>query len=184
MKYTVQHIQQRFNEQEKLRFLFFWKHLPSNDGNITKSCFSQWFEIDFVIDNQVYKTAEHWMMAEKARIFNDEEIRQKILTVHHPHEAKQLGRAVKNFNPAIWDAHKFEIVVKGNYHKFYQHETLKLFLLNTKNRILVEASPRDKIWGIGMSENDEKVRNPNLWKGQNLLGFALMQVRDRLIEEK
>ena len=120
------------------------------------------------------------MMAEKARIFKDEEAKKKILVVHSPHGAKKLGRQVKNFDPVIWNEHKFDIVVKGNYHKFSQHEDLRTFLLNTKNRVLVEASPRDQIWGIGMSEKNEKAHNPNLWRGQNLLGFALMEVRDRL----
>ncbi|WP_050765272.1 NADAR family protein [Kordia algicida OT-1] len=180
MKHTLQHIQQRFNEQETLKFLFFWGHQPSKDGSITKSCFSQWWEDAFTVNNEIYKTAEHWMMAEKARIFNNSEIRKEILMASHPHDAKKLGRKVKNFDPIIWDEHKFNVVVEGNYHKFSQHEDLKQFLLNTKNRILVEASPRDRIWGIGMSEKNEKATNPNLWRGQNLLGFALMEVRDHL----
>ncbi|WP_298509623.1 NADAR family protein [uncultured Kordia sp.] len=180
MKHTLQHIQTQFNSKKRLKYLFFWGHQPSKDGSVTKSCFSQWWEVEFTVNNEVYKTAEHWMMAEKATLFNDEASRQKILLVNHPHDAKKLGRQVKNFDPVIWDEHKFNIVVQGNYHKFSQHEQLKQFLLNTKNRVLVEASPRDRIWGIGMSENNEKANNPNLWRGQNLLGFALMEVRDQL----
>ncbi|AXG68733.1 N-glycosidase YbiA [Kordia sp. SMS9] len=180
MKHTLQHIQYEFNSKKRLKFIFFWGHQPAKDGSVTKSCFSQWWEDGFTVKNETFKTAEHWMMAEKARIFNDEEKRNKVLTVNHPHEAKQLGRKVKNFDPVIWDEHKFNVVVEGNHHKFSQHEHLQQFLLNTKNRVLVEASPRDKIWGIGMSENDEHITNPNLWKGQNLLGFALMEVRDQL----
>jgi len=183
MKHTLQQIQQRFNEQETLKFLFFWGHVPAKDGNITKSCFSQWWEDGFIMNREIYKTAEHWMMAEKARIFKDEATRTKILEAKHPHEAKQLGRNVKNFDARIWDTHKFDIVVEGNYHKFSQHEHLRQFLLGTNNRILVEASPRDRIWGIGMSENNENVHNPNLWRGQNLLGFALMEVRDQLMKK-
>ncbi|WP_298417549.1 NADAR family protein [uncultured Kordia sp.] len=183
MKHTLQQIQQRFNEQETLKFLFFWGYQPSKDGSITKSCFSQWWEAEFIVNKEVYKTAEHYMMAEKARIFNDTEIRKEILTVHHPHDAKKLGRKVKNFDPIIWNKYKFNSVVEGNYHKFSQHKNLQQFLCNTKNRILVEASPRDRIWGIGMSQNNEKVNNPNLWRGQNLLGFALMEVREQLTKK-
>ena len=183
MKHTLQHIQYQFNSKQRLKFAFFWGHQPSKDGSVTKSCFSQWWKDGFTVENEFFKTAEHWMMAEKARIFNDSEIRKEILKVNHPHEAKKLGRQVKNFDPVIWDEHKFNIVVEGNYHKFSQHEDLQQFLINTKNRVLVEASPRDRIWGIGMSENNEKVGNPNLWRGQNLLGFALMEVRDRIQEE-
>jgi ribA/ribD-fused uncharacterized protein len=180
MKHTLQHIQYQFNSKKRLKYLFFWGHQPSADGSVTKSCFSQWWKDGFTVKNEVFKTAEHWMMAEKARIFNDEESRQKILLVNHPDHAKKLGRQVKNFNADIWNEHKLNIVIQGNYHKFSQHKDLQQFLINTKNRILVEASPRDRIWGIGMSENNEKAMNPNLWRGQNLLGFALMEVRDRL----
>jgi ribA/ribD-fused uncharacterized protein len=180
VKHTLQHIQYQFNSKQRLKFVFFWGHQPAKDGSITKSCFSQWWKDGFTVNNEVYKTAEHWMMAEKARIFNDEVMRKEILAVHHPHDAKKLGRNVKNFDPKTWDKHKFNSVVEGNYHKFSQHQELREFLLSTKNRVLVEASPRDRIWGIGMSENHEHVTNPNLWKGENLLGFALMEVRDRL----
>ena len=123
-------------------------------------------------------------MAEKARLFDDQEIFNEIIVCDHLMEAKQLGRKVKRFNPDIWDRHKYEIVKRGNHHEFSQHEDLKEFLLSTKNRVLVEASPRDRIWGIGMSQNHENVENPNLWRGQNLLGFALMEVRDQLKHEK
>ncbi len=120
------------------------------------------------------------MMAEKARLFKDEEILAQILEVEPPHEAKKLGRKVQNFNPKIWDEHKFQVVVKGNLAKFSQDEKLKSFLLKTNNRIIVEASPRDRIWGIGMGQSNEKALNPNLWRGHNLLGYALMEVRDQL----
>ena len=120
------------------------------------------------------------MMAEKSRLFNDEVRLAEILKVNHPMKAKQLGRQVLGFDPEIWDNHKYEIVKKANYHKFSQHQELKDFLLNTKERIIVEASPRDRVWGIGMSEKNEKANNPSLWRGHNLLGFALMEVRDEL----
>ncbi|MEM6684678.1 MAG: NADAR family protein [Bacteroidota bacterium] len=183
MKYTVQNIQYQFNSKQQLKFLFFWGHVPAKDGKITKSCFSQWWEDEFTVNHQVYKTAEHWMMAAKAQLFKDVATRNKILKAAHLHEAKQLGRKVKNFDPKIWNQHKFDIVVEGNYHKFSQQKHLQQFLLQTTDRILVEASPKDKIWGIGVSENDENVHNPNCWRGQNLLGFALMEVRDRLQKE-
>ena len=184
MNYSLQHIQQQFNDGKSLKYLFFWGHKPATDGSTTKSCFSQWWEVEFTVENKTYKTAEHWMMAEKARLFKDEEIRDKILTVNHPNDAKKLGRKVKNFDPKIWDEKKYEIVVEGNYHKFSQHESLRQFLINTKDRIIVETSPVDTIWGIGLHQDDEKAMNPNLWKGQNLLGFALLEVRDRLINNK
>lgn len=177
MKYTIENIQ---NTGKKLKFVFFWGHQPNKDRSIGKSCFSQWWESGFVVDNVNYKTAEHYMMAEKARLFKDEETLKEILEVVHPHDVKKLGRKVKGFNPDIWNEHKYRIVYEGNLAKFSQNKELASFLLHTNDRIIVEASPLDKIWGIGMAENEENVENPNLWKGENLLGFALMEVRNQL----
>ncbi len=180
MKYNNEIIQTKFNHGDPMKFLFFWGHQPNKDGSAGKGCFSQWWESEFVIDNIKYKTAEHYMMAEKARLFQDEEVLEEILVSEHPYDAKKLGRKVKNFDPAIWDEHKFEIVVRGNHAKFSQQEELQTFLLNTGDRVLVEASPRDRIWGIGMGQSNEKAMNPNLWRGHNLLGYVLMEVRDQL----
>ncbi len=181
MKYSLQNTQEQFNKGKSIKYLFFWGHTRNKDGSIGKSCFSQWWESAFEVEGIYYKTAEHWMMAEKARLFDDIEILKEIVACTHPMEAKQLGRKVKNFDPKVWDQNKYEIVKQGNLYKFSQHDDLKAFLLGTKNRTIVEASPRDRIWGIGMSQNNEKAQNPNLWRGQNLLGFALMEVRDELI---
>jgi len=102
------------------------------------------------------------------------------LNAGSPNQAKSLGRKVKNFDPKIWDEHKYEIVKQGNLLKFSQNEKFKTFLLATNNKILVEGSPYDKIWGIGMLESDSRAENPLLWNGENLLGFALMEVREEL----
>jgi len=91
-----------------------------------------------------------------------------------------LGRQVKNYDDKLWLANRYEIVKQGNYHKFSQNKDLKTFLINTKDRVLVEASPVDPIWGIGMATDHKDVSNPEKWKGLNLLGFALMEVRDEL----
>lgn len=182
MKYSNKTITEKFNNGEQLKFLFFWGHQPSKDGSIGKSCFSQWWLSEFTVDGILFKTAEHYMMAEKARLFKDNKMLQEILEVEHPHNAKKLGRKVQNFVPEVWDEHKLRIVVKGNYEKFSQNEDLKSFLLNTGNSVIVEASPRDRIWGIGMGKSNEKASNPNLWRGQNLLGYALMEVRDKCMQ--
>lgn len=100
---------------------------------------------------------------------------------NNPKEIKVLGRQVKNFDENIWKKNRYSIILNGNYAKFMQNEDLRLFLISTKDSILVEASPYDKIWGIGMSANNENIENPLLWRGLNLLGFALMEVRDELI---
>lgn len=165
------------------KYLFFWGHAPAKDGQITHSCFSQWWNSHpFWVDQVEYLTAEHYMMAEKARLFSDQNILEKILSCAHPGEAKKLGRAVSGFDPEVWDKRCSDIVIAGNYHKFDQHPVLKEYILNTGSRILVEASPRDRIWGIGMSKNNPNAENPAGWRGRNLLGFALMEVRQRLLE--
>ena len=124
------------------------------------------------------------MMAEKARLFGDEINRKQILKAKSPGEAKGFGRKVSHFDEEVWTAQRFEIVVTGNEAKFLQNEELGMFLMDTGSKILVEASPRDRIWGIGMGRDNEKAENPLQWRGINLLGFALMEVRKRLLEKR
>lgn len=181
MKYNLDWIYEEAQNNRQIKYLFFWGHQPSKDGTITASCLSQWWECEFIVDDILYKSAEHWMMAEKARLFQDEEILEKIINCKSPAEAKKLGRQVRNFEAKKWEENRYEIVKKGNYFKFKQNAEMKTFLLNTKNRILVEASPVDSIWGIGLAKDNEKSYYPNHWKGLNLLGFALMEVRDKFI---
>jgi ribA/ribD-fused uncharacterized protein len=177
MKYSIEKLT---TEKQENKFLFFWGHQPNKDGSISKTCFSQWWLSSFDVDGITYKTAEHWMMAKKALLFNDKEIFEKIIQAKSPAEAKKLGREVKNYDDKLWLANRYQIVKEGNYHKFSQNAELATFLLNTKERILVEASPVDPIWGIGMAADNKEVNNPEKWQGLNLLGFALMEVRDEL----
>lgn len=178
--YNLQWLLNKVERKENVKYLLFWGHTPSKDGTVTKSCFSQWWYSAFTVEGVKYATAEHWMMAKKAELFGHDEMIEKILAAKSPAEAKKLGRKVRNFDPKIWGENCFDIVCEGNYHKFSQHEDLKEFLLNTKDRVLVEASPIDNIWGIGMAQDHDHAENPRLWKGSNLLGFALMEVRNRL----
>mgnify|MGYP002634293050 CR=1 FL=1 len=160
------------------KFLFFWGHTPQGAG-ADKSCLSQWFEAPFIIDGEDYPTAEHYMMASKAALFGDDALLETILDSETPGEAKALGRKVRGFDHGVWEAHRIEIVVAGNVAKFSQNPGLLSFLLNTRERVLVEASPKDRIWGIGLSEHDEDAYQPQQWRGLNLLGFALMEARFR-----
>ncbi|WP_298348306.1 NADAR family protein [Runella sp.] len=167
-------------QQKPLKYLFFWGHQPSKDGTITKTCFSQWWESAFEVEGTVYPTAGHWMMAQKAELFGDDEVFEKILKVKSPAEAKKLGRLIRNFDEAAWLSEREKIVVEGNFHKFSQNKELKKFLLQTDRRILVEASPVDVIWGVGLAADNPAILHPEKWQGLNLLGFALMEVRDKL----
>lgn len=178
--YDRENLEKAYQKGEKFKIMPFWGHKPKFAGSIDKSCFSQWFPCEFEIDGVKYPSAEHYMMAEKARLFNDEENLEKILSSSSPALAKKLGRLVKNFDPEIWGKECFEIVFRGNLAKFDQNKAFKEFLFTTGNKVIVEASPFDKIWGIGMRQQNEKIHNPLLWNGRNLLGFALMKVRDEL----
>jgi ribA/ribD-fused uncharacterized protein len=164
----------------KVKYLMFWGHRPRSDGSIGAQCLSQWWPSPFEVDGQTFATAEHWMMWNKAVLFNDFEAAAKILTASHPNEAKTFGREVTGFDAAIWEAQRFQIVVAGNVAKFGQHQRLKDFLLGTGDRVLVEASPVDQIWGIGLAADDARALDPAQWRGLNLLGFALMQARAAL----
>jgi len=159
------------------KYLFFWGHQPPKNQAVSKSCFSQWFASPFTVDNVTYPTAEHFMMAEKARLFNDQTALMKLLKSTHPGQAKRIGREVLHFNEQLWQERRFDIAYKGNLAKFTQHLALADFLRNTHDRVLVEASPVDSIWGIGLSEEHFDCANPTLWPGLNLLGFVLMKVR-------
>ena len=180
MKYDIQTILKRYDSGESLEFLFFWGHHGKPD-RVTKACLSQWFPAFFEVDRDKYNCAEQYMMAEKAREFHDPETWEKIMKSSSPREIKALGREVRNFDAEQWATVSKEIVVKGNLHKFAQNKDLLDFLKNTGDKIIVEASPYDTIWGIGMSELDNGVEDPHNWKGTNLLGFALMEVRDELM---
>lgn len=180
MKYNLAWLLDLVETEKSPKFLFFWGHQPLKSGEISSSCFSQWWQQAFTVDGVHYKTAEHYMMAQKALLFGDEASYQGILASKTPAEAKKIGREVANFDETLWDSKRDEIVFKGNYHKFSQDERLKSFLLQTGDRILVEASPYDTIWGIGLTAQDVNASKPMNWKGLNLLGFVLMEVRDEL----
>lgn len=183
MKYTKTFIEDKFKRGERLKFIFFWGHKPSADGSVTKSCFSQWWDCKFTVDDVEYHTAEQYMMAQKAILFGDKAVHAEIMAAGHPKQFKALGRKISGFNQDVWDKNCCDIVVRGNVAKFSQNEDLKAFLLNTNQRVLVESSPYDRIWGIGMGADDPKAENPALWNGTNFLGFCLMEVRDIIREQ-
>lgn len=140
---------------------------------------SQWFPSKFTYRNLEFSNCEQFMMYEKAMLFKDEDIAIQIMNNGNPAICKKLGRQVSDFDETIWDKHKFSIVCKGNFCKFSQNDKLYNILMKTKNNILAEANGHDKIWGIGMFENNPDRYNKELW-GKNLLGKTLMKVRKLL----
>lgn len=178
-EYGLEDLISDYNKNKNIDFLFFWGHQIKN-SEITKSCFSQWYPSEFQIGIYKYLFMEQYMMAEKARLFGDNEIEKEIMNSINQKEIKALGRKVRNFDESTWNEEKYSIVLNGNYYKFMQNERLRQFLLSTKDAVLVEASPYDKIWGIGMLESSSNINNPLKWQGENLLGFALMEVRKEI----
>lgn len=158
--------------------LLFYGHKVTDP--VTETCLSQWYPCQFEVDGVTYTSAEQYMMAEKARLFGDEKIRAEILRTSDPRKCKALGRKVKNFDKAVWDKRKENIVRNGNFEKFMQNSALRSFLLSTGDKVLVEASPTDRVWGIGLGKNNPDALDPKKWRGQNLLGFILMAVRNEM----
>lgn len=161
-------------------WLFFYGH-TAPPGELTKACLSQWWDRHpFLAGGVLFYTAEHYMMSYKAKIFDDRAMYERIINAETPREAKALGRKVSNFDEKYWELHRMQAILQANFFKFGEHKELAAFLLETDNRILVEASPTDRIYGIGMNQHHPNAKDPAMWNGLNLLGFALMQVRQML----
>lgn len=153
--------------------VFFWRGV-----------FSQWHLCNFVVNEVQYNCAEQFMMASKAKLFNDLESLEKIMNTNDPRQQKKIGRNVKGFNKDVWDANAKSIVFTGNKAKFEQNQELKLELLSTENKVLVEASPYDKIWGVGLEEADDRILDPANWQGTNWLGEVLTNLRNVMKNEQ
>jgi ribA/ribD-fused uncharacterized protein len=165
---------------QRLKYVFFWGHRPQRDGSIGTGCLSQWWPSAFTVEGVRFSTAEHYMMWRKALLFGDEESAVRIVAASHPRQAKMLGRRVRGFDEQTWAVERRAIVREASVAKFGQRAELRDFLLGTGERILVEASPTDRIWGIGLAATDERAADPASWRGLNLLGFALMEARAQL----
>jgi ribA/ribD-fused uncharacterized protein len=154
------------------RFTFFWTE---------RSPFSHWYRSEFVVEGVRYVCAEQYMMYGKARLFGDEEVGQRILEAGTPREHKALGRQVRGFDGKVWERERERIVYEGSYAKFTQSTELLEALLATAGTELVEASPYDRIWGVGLSESDPRIQDPAQWRGLNLLGQVLTRLREELL---
>lgn len=149
------------------KFTFFW-------GGI----FSQWYPSRFMIKEVIYNCAEQYMMAQKAILFDDREAWEKIMDSNHPRDQKAIGRTIKDFDKDKWEAVCKQYVYDANYAKFTQNNKLYDGLMDTLATTLVEASPEDKIWGIGLAENDPRCLDRATWQGTNWLGEIITKVRE------
>ena len=151
-------------------------HNPSEEYGFL----SNWYPSYFVKDNVEFSSMEQYMMYSKAMCFHDKIIAQQILQTDDVARIKELGRLVSNYNDQIWSGVRQIIVYEGLVEKFSQNKELRDALLNTGDAVLVECAVKDKVWGIGLSMTDPKRLEQPLWRGQNLLGFALMMARDKV----
>jgi ribA/ribD-fused uncharacterized protein len=162
------------------KYVYFWRHTGAADG-IGPLVFSQWREpAKFTFGGITSPSAEHNIMAEKARLFGDDAARAKIPVARSPGAAKALGRAIANFDNDVWEDNRFDIVVAGSIANFSQNPALKTYLMETGHKVLLEAAPTGTIWGVGLARDDERILDPRSWRGENTLGFALMKARAML----
>lgn len=141
---------------------------------------SNWYPSNFMVDGIQFSSMEQFMMYRKAICFHDECIAEKILSTKDVAKIKALGRAVKDYDENYWNGVRQVIVYEGLLAKFSQNNELKDNLVNTGNVILAECAVKDRIWGIGLSMKDENRYDKSKWRGENLLGYTLMMVRERL----
>lgn len=150
------------------------------------SAFSNFYPCKFILDDEIWISSEQFFMAHKAKCFDDYESYKRIRMATTPEEAKKIGRKVKNFDDKIWDLVKYQIMKDGVLAKFSQNEDLKKFLLlpEFENKIFVEGSPFDAVWGVKMDYRNPDIDDENNWQGQNLLGKVLDEVREILKKQK
>jgi ribA/ribD-fused uncharacterized protein len=155
--------------RETGEFVLFWGGWPS-----------QWCKARFVVDGVAFNCCEQYMMAEKAAVFGDMEAHARILAASNPKQQKAIGRQVRGFDENVWNAVCRGIVYAGNLARFSQDEPSRAALLATGEKMIVEASPTDRIWGIGLAPDDDRALDRAEWRGTNWLGVALMQARQTL----
>ncbi len=148
------------------------------------SCYSQWALRDIIIEGKTFNCNEQYMMYKKAELFGDEYALNQIMKATDPAEQKRWGRMVKYFDKDKWEEIAKKVVYDANLAKFTQHEDLKKQLLDSGDKIIVEASPTDCIWGVGLWATDDEILDSKNWKGTNWLGEAIMNVRGILDAEK
>lgn len=171
-KFSAQLLAQQAKEEKpEVRdgYVLFWGSWPSN-----------WWYSPFTIDGVGYNCVEQYMMAEKARLFGDEETRAKILASHWPRTQKDLGREVQGYNDKKWSAARYKVVLRGTIEKYRQNPKLLKLLLDTGSAKFVECSPEDDLWGIGLSQDSPHATAPSKWRGKNLLGKTITAARAAL----
>ncbi|MEM7777063.1 MAG: NADAR family protein [Pseudomonadota bacterium] len=178
---NVEDLRACVRDGRRFHYRLFYGHKHRPEDVLSDVVFSQFYPCLFELDGQTYYWAEQWMMASKARAFGDRDAEMRILAAQHPLECKHIGRQVRDFDDKRWKQWRYPIVLAGNYAKFSQDADFSAYMVGTGDAVLVEAAPTDRIWGIGLSRTAADAQDPLKWRGQNLLGFALMDVRSMLL---
>ena len=144
--------------------------------------FSQWHPCTFIIDGKRYNCAEQYYMEQKAKTFGDRIKAEMVMKEEDPRKQKMLGRCVNGYSNSVWWEKCHDVVYEGNFAKFSQNAFLREKLFATRGKLLVEASPYDSVWGIGLNIHDIRITNKNLWMGGNWLGYVLTKVREDLLK--
>lgn len=180
---SVEELLRHYPTDKPPKTVMFWGHRQKSPHQIDASCLSNWFPSPFKLESITYATTEHYLMAAKAALFDDHERLEAIRATDDPGKAKNLGRQVVGFDNATWEANRWDIMETACRAKFEQNSDMGSFLCQTGERLLIEASPVDTIWGIGLAADDPRAQDPAQWPGMNLLGFVLMRVRKRMREQ-
>ena len=180
MKYDLAWLKQRYDSGAQPEFFFFAASPAGTREMSLRSVLTQWYPSAFSVQGDQYASAAHWMMVQKAKLFGDHAAATELLEMQSDDHIRQRGRQIDGFEQKHWDQHRYSIVMQGNLHKFSQHPAMRTYISGTQPLVLSEANPHDKVWGIGLEEHSPEASNPHQWRGLNLLGFALMEVRDEL----
>lgn len=179
IKFPTYSVQNLIHSDELLYADYIFFREPEQ-GLINESAFSMWYEAPFKVGEAEYRTVRQYFLAEKAKAFGDEETRINIINSQNPEEMEKLADSVKNFDTNVWDEVRYAIMLVGNYHKFWNNIELKKLLIESEDSVIVYAHPENLLWRNGVEESDTRAYTPQLWPGRNLLGFALMELRDHL----
>lgn len=177
---SVEELQAAARSGHRPEYLLFWGHKPDMPGGIDRSCLSENYVAEFEADGERFPTVEHYIAWRKAKLFGDDHSAERILAAEAPSKAKAIGRSVKPFDDDVWKANRLEIAVAANVAKFAAHPNLAQYLAATGHKVLAEASPIDRVWGIGLHADDADAKSPERWPGLNILGFSLMEARAQL----
>ncbi|EIV93049.1 NADAR family protein [Frankia sp. QA3] len=164
-----------------LRFRFFWGQRQAVADGTGAGCLSLRWPARFAVDGVDYPSAQHYVLVRKARLFGDHATAETVLALPAPIPLAAVGRRIRGFDETVWDRHRYAVAVAANSAKFAQNAILRTYLTGTAGLVLADTSPRDRIWGIGCDRDDDRASRPSAWPGRNLLGFALMEVRDALL---